>query len=269
MRRLIRFEDAYGMADLVCMTQDLGLITLISNNDSLLGVNEINESLKQDTFIECGVSFPSVLIPTNELIANIKEYKIEEIIIVYDMDAPNGAGILKHDILETYLKTLRDGLDKQGLKHAKIKLAPVVWAAETLAICILKHDYTYIDGTKAIEATEVVHAKNTAKLHGRIIKEILNENNASSSIKTKHLRHYINKNEIEEALLDTLEQFPKSINKRVIKWIISGDIRDLFDIQSAIKHQINIENYYQRYKPTGNIEIIVNNQAISLNKKCW
>lgn len=68
MRQLIRFEDAYGIADLVCMIHDLGLIELIARDNSLQGIKIVNKSKKEDIYIECGVSFPAVLSPSNNSI---------------------------------------------------------------------------------------------------------------------------------------------------------------------------------------------------------
>lgn len=268
MRQLIRFEDAYGMADLICMTHDLGLIELIPKNNSLQGIKIVNKSRKENIYIECGVSFPAVISPSNELVASLKQYEIEELILVYDMDTPTGCGILSSQELEIRLKRLRQFLDNQNLNDVKIKLVPVVWAAETLLIYIMMHIVKDKEMLNFTEPIDLVHKLNIAKCHGKIIEEIL-KNLDISNCKSKHVRDYINKREIVVGLKDTLVRFPNSINSQIMKWLISFNDEILFDIDKAIDHQKKIEKFYDTHTPKQDKIFEIYGIKIDLNKKCW
>lgn len=272
MSRLIRFEDAYGMADLVCLAQDMDLIALKSNpnTNSLEGINCINYCEEKDTYYECGISFPTLLLPTNELLANIKAYNITELVLVYDMDSPKASdSILSVVMLSNYLQGLRQELDAQGCQYVEIKLVPVVWSAETFALYILANDYKdKLPEETVVEPTELVHSKNTAKFHGKIVEIFLN--NIGVQGKTKHLREYISqRDKIIVSLENALEEFEDSINFNTIAWIISEEDRFLYDIKSAIQHQNEICTYHTNHQPNSKEVLNVCGISLDMNKKCW
>lgn len=271
MRRLIRFEDAYGLADLVCLVQQLGYMPLVADSEknNLKGINMITLSEKGDTYIECGVSFPTVLNPKDEWIANIIHNQIEELIIVFDMDAPSGKGIISSSQLHTYITDLEKRLKNQNV-NIKVRYVPAVWAAETFILYIMLQDYACKVETEVIvEPTELVHKLSTARLHARIVQEILKHRGIDK--KVKHLREYISNNEIAiKGLEKVISYHTNSINKRVIKWIIDDNPEYLFDATEAVKHQQEIENYFQVHQPVANEKLTLYGKIqIDLNKKCW
>lgn len=272
MKQLIRFEDAYGMADIVCIAHDLGLIELQPNgNSGLNGVNKIHTSNKKDIYVECGISFPTILTVTNDLITKLVKNNISELILVYDMDSPKpGQSIISSKDLSLYLNNMKDELKRNNLGHIRIKLAPVVWAAETLAISIMACDYDCTEKSeKCIECTEIVHAKNTAKLHAQMLLEFLIQNSSNTNRKVKHIRDYIPRDEIIPNLEKLLQKFPKTINKQIIQWIVTLNINQLYNISDAINHQGQIEKLYLNSLPKQNEYIYVNSVKLDLNKKCW
>lgn len=275
MKRLIRFEDTYGMADIVCLAHNLGLINYEQSGRGLTGIKQIHNTNNQDIFIECGLSFPDVFTPNINLVSSIKTYDIDELVIVYDMDSLDGKGIISSLDLDIYFKKFTAELNRQGLSNLKVKLVPVVWAAETIALYILLNDYENIEkNEKIVEATEIVHKLNTAKLHGKIIDIFLpmiysKAVMGSRNMKVKKLRTYITYGMIHENLPKFLEYFPKSLNRTVVKWIVNAEYDKLFDMQTAVKHQQKIEAYYLNYLPTANEKFVCNKQSLELNKKCW
>lgn len=271
MRRLIRFEDAYGLADLVCLVQQLGYIPLIADKEknSLKGINTITLSEKEETYVECGTSFPTVLSPKDEWIANLIHYQIDELIIVFDMDEPSGKGIISSAKLHTYITELEDRLKKQNI-NINVRYVPAVWVAETFAMYILLQDYKHNDVTKVIvEPTELVHKLNTARFHARIVQEVLNHRGIDK--RAKHLREYISNKEIAvQGLEKVIRYYANSINERVLKWILYDDVNSLFNGIEVVKHQQDIENYFQLHQPDVNEKFTLYGKIeIDLNKKCW
>lgn len=269
MRRLIRFEDAYGMADIVCIAHKLGLVDFSVQGNGIVGIKQIHETDIPGVFIECGLSFPDIFMVDGLLVSNLKSYGIEEVIVVYDMDSLNGKGIISSNDLQVYLTRFTNELKRQGINIC-IKLAPVVWAAETLALCIMGCDGE-AEGNFAndIDASEIVHSLNTAKLHGKIINLLLSAKYPKQYKKAKHLREYITDYAIKDCLTRLLKSFPESINFKVVDWIIREDFKVLFDIPSAIIHQQRIEEYYKKHLPNSDQKFIVCEQSLDLNKKCW
>lgn len=273
MTRLIRFEDAYGMSDIICLAHDLPLINLKSNicTTSLSGINNINYCKEKNVYYECGISFPTLLIPNNELLANIKHYKIDEIIMVYDMDSPRESDpILSSELLEKYLEKLREWLDRYGLIDVKIKLLPAVWAAETFALYILACDYSTTNTKQEVEEpTKLIHTKNIAKFHSKIIEKLL-EYHYEENVRVKHLRDYIkSKEKVIEGLESASKQFKDSINNNTIKWIIDDNEKYLFDINEAILHQEKVNKYYKDNQPKDNEKIEVCKTSLNMTRKCW
>lgn len=272
MRRLIRFEDAYGLADLVCLVQQLGYAGLIADKDknNLNGINTIILSEKDETYIECGVSFPAILTLKDEWIANIIQYQIDELIIVFDMDAADGTGeIISSTKLEEFVTKIERNLKKQNLDIC-VRYVPAVWAAETFAMYVLLQDYKIKKKTEEfVEPTELVHKLNTPKFHAKIVGEILKHRGISE--RTKHLRKYISNNEIAvQGLEKALKQFKQSINERVLNWILYEDADALYDSAGVVEHQREIERYLQKHQPDANEQFIVyENVKLDFNKKCW
>lgn len=250
------------------MIHDLGLIELIARDNSLQGIKIVNKSKKEDIYIECGVSFPAVLSPSNELIASLKQYEIEELILVYDMDTPRGRGILSSQDLQIYFKRLRMFLDNQDLNEVRIKVVPVVWVAETILLYVMMHMIKEREMLSFIEPVDLVHKLNIAKCHGKIIEEIL-KNLDISNCKSKHVRDYMRKSEIVVGLKEALIRFPNSINSQIMKWFISLNHEMLFDIDKAVEHQKEVEKLYNIHilKKLERFELY--GLTIDLNKKCW
>ena len=272
MSRLIRFEDAYGMADLVCLAHGLGLVGLSSDSKStsLSGVIDINYCEEKDTYYECGISFPTLLVPDNELLGNIKAYGVDELVFVYDMDSPKkGEQILSKVMLENYLKDLRKYLDDNGARDVVIKFVPVVWAAETFALYILACDYDSKDTNEIIvEPTQLIHTKNIAKFQGKIIDEYLKYYGIQG--RAKHLREYINSQDVViENLKLARKRFKESLNKKTMSWIIENKGQFLFDMTEAIQHQENVNKFYKNNQPGLQEVFDALGTKLNMNKKCW
>lgn len=268
MSRLIRFEDAYGMADLVCLVQDIPLINLQSNTGttSLTGINQIHYCKEKDIYYECGISFPTLLIPSNNLLAAIKKYNIDEIIFVYDMDSPEGGqSILSSSTLKKKLDELYVQLDNS----VKIRLLPIVWAAETFALYILACDYDAKKATEIVqEPTKLIHTKNIARFHSKIIERYLEYYKIQA--RSKHLREYIhNKEEAIRALNLARNKFKDSINAKAINWILENDDSYLFNINEAIQHQEEVNIFYNNNQPKPKEKFNVMGKLLDMTKKCW
>ncbi len=267
MPLLINFEDAYGMSDIVCLAHGINLPGLNSDkaNNAIIGIQEIIKSNKQDTYICCGISCPKVLIVENKLLGDIYNYNISELVIVFDMDSPSGKGVITAEKLKEYV----DGIEKQLRSfNVKVRYAPVVWSAETIALYYLLDIYN--DKEKCVDITTVMHKKSTIKFHGKLIEEILNKESKYQECKVKHTRKYMNdKDKVRQVIEKFIRNYPQSINLRLLKWILTEDISYLFDSIEVVEHQRKVEDLYNEGQASKNNTFYLYGKEISLNKKCW
>lgn len=264
---LIRFEDAYGMADIILKTRDIPVVPLepTQNTNNSTSTNNIKKSEMHNIYYECGVSFPAIFIPTAKLLGNIKTYHIDTLILVYDMDSPNQKyPILSEIDLKKYIDMLQKQLVKEGLGKVKVYFLPVVWCAETFALYILANKYS----KNSTEITKILHSKNIAKFHGEIIKKYLEYYDINA--KPKKLRDYIgDKDNIITSLKKFIRKYPDSINKKTIEWIITNDSQYLFDDTDALSHQREVGKYYQNNLPDRNEQFNAIGSKLDMNKICW
>jgi hypothetical protein len=258
MSQLIRFEDNYGMGDIVCLAQDLGPIDY--NN-----TNVTSDTYKSDVFIQIGLSMGSVFSIDDTFIASISN-KIDEIIFVYDMDSISGRGILTSQQLQKSFER-----HNRINKDIRLRYAPIVWSAETVALYTMLdiHNPDNIIKEKCIDITTLVHQKNTAKFHGVILDRILKHENIND-VKVKHFSEYIkDKKQLIGKLTDIINEYPKGINKRTLQWITTADTKYLYDKDDAIQHQNDVMNLYNKYNPKDDSTFECYNEQLRLDKKCW
>lgn len=261
MNQLIRFEDDYGASDIVCIAQELGLYDLSTNKLT-------HSTLKENIFMQSGLSIGAVFDISDIVISEILKYRIDEVIFVFDMDSISGKGILTESELRYKVNNIQE-----RIKHVnvQVKYAPVVWTAETLALYI-KLDSIFEDCDiieKCADITHIIHSKNTAKLHGALLKKLINFN-TNDTIKVKHARKFIgDKSNIHRKIKEVLNNYKDSINQDVLKWIISGDTKHLFDSKDVINHQIDVIQLHNKYMPKEGDTITVYGEELSLTKVCW
>lgn len=267
MSQLIRFEDKFGMTDIVCIVQDLGL-----QNPNDMWVT--HSTMKKDILVQYGLSIGLVLNPDDMLKTAIMNYDINEIIYVFDMDALDGKGIMPVRVLKEKVNRIDAWITSIG-KDIIVKYAPVVWSAETIALYILLALYPEKPcvkrGNKGIDITNVVHFKNTMKFHGRLLEDILkNMYSSDVDINVKHLRDYIGKKEfIIDRLTKFIEVYPENINVQLLKWIMSGETKFLYDSSTVIEHQEDVAALFDTFLPRDKEIFISFSRELSLNKKCW
>lgn len=266
MSQLIRFEDKYGMTDIVCIAQGLG--TPNTDYEKLTC-----KTIKDNIVIQYGLTIGNVL-GWDDLVKNaIIENNVEEITYVFDMDSIDGKGILTVDDIQGKIKTISKEIEKLDTPVA-VNYAPIVWAAETIALYILLEVYAIEEDFKREKCTDItslIHSKNTVKFHGRLLKDVLIHNGYDlTKIKTKHIRDFIdNRDLVINKLKQIIHYYPKGINRNVLQWIITGNTRYLYDSIGVIEHQKEVEKIYNQYKPKPNERMISYNQEIDLNRKCW
>lgn len=259
MSQLIRFEDKYGMGDIVSLAQDLGAVR---HNDERI----VSETDKTDVFIQIGLSIGAVF-STDDVQKSINNDKrIDEVIFVYDMDSISGKGLLTAEQLEK--TTERHNKFFSGINT---RYAPIVWSAETIALYTMLdvYDPNFIVKKKCIDITTIVHQKNTAKLHGIILENVLKKNNVQYN-QVKHMNDYIrDKKELIERIEMIIDSYPAGINKQTLQWMITGDTNYLYSRDKAIEHQDEVTNLYQNNFPQSGKIFNCYGKALKLDKKCW
>lgn len=254
MKRLIRFEDKYGMPDIICPLQGLGLPNL--ENEKLTCA-----TLKEDVMIQFGLSIGAVFYFDDVLKAEIYKNEIDELVYVYDMDAISGRGILSVEEITTKVAGISAALASMN-RTVSVRFAPIVWAAETVML------YAFI---KELDAAKVIHLKNTAKFQGYILNEILRHNGyPMQDIKLKHMREYQpTAADMADRLQAVIMNDTANINKAVIQWMLSSNSNYLFDCKSVITHQERIVRFYHQNKPKETDTFICYEKELGLNQRCW
>ena len=257
MIQLIRFEDDYGVHDLYNKMHNIDSKLTKLDEDRKLFISNDDTRL-----YEFGVTMPKVMMFDDTLGVTIKDYNVDEIVLVYDMDSPTGKGILTKETLEEYINNMVKALNRDGIRNLSIKLVPVVWAAETIALHLILKRYKYSCKTNdgVIDVANIVHRKNTPRCLGVIIDNILSNNGISK--KSKHVGDYISAWDIKTNLLSCND----AINKPVADFILS----DLsLNISEGINHQCEVQQYYQMVLEKDYSDIKIGDSIISLTKKCW
>lgn len=258
MSQLIRFEDKYGMGDIVSLAQDLGAV-----NHNVVALSA--KTNKPDVWIQIGLSIGAVFSIDDLFKSNIDK-DVDEIIFVYDMDAISGKGVLTPQQLQ---KSLLEH-DKFNKKY-RLRYAPIVWCAETVALYVLLDvfDPNHVIKGKSVDITTLVHQKNTAKFHGVILDRVLRHENINN-VKVKHMYKYIkNKKILIDKITEIIKYYPNGINKRTLQWIKTGNTDYLYDKNEAIYHQNDVIQLHQKYLPSNGDIFKCYSEELKLDKKCW
>lgn len=253
MRRLIRFEDAYGVKSMYELLYPIYGNTISMGGDRRLVIPN------EGDICEFGITSPKVFMLDSYMQAIIKQYEISEIVLVYDMDSVTGKGILTHSDLISHLADTEKWCKSNNVS---IRLVPVVWAAETLALFTILRKYKYfckLSG-KQIDVAEVVHLKNTPRCLGVILDKILSDEGVKA--KYKHIHSYITLADINVHL----RKYVSKINYPVIDFLFEKQTLSYIE---GLLFQYRIESYYANLCSRGRTSISIGNTVLSLTKKCW
>ena len=253
MRRLIRFEDAYGVKSMYEL-----LYTIHGNTISMGGDRRFVIPREGDIY-ESGITSPKVFMLDSHMRAVIKQYEISEIVLVYDMDSVTGKGILTRNDL---INHLADTIKWCESNDVSIRLVPVVWAAETLALFTILRKYKYFCkfSGRQIDVTEVVHLKNTPRCLGVILDKILSDEGVKA--KYKHIHSYITLADVDVHL----RKYVSRINYPVINFLFE---KQTLSYSDGLLFQDRVESYYASLCSRGRTAISIGNMVLSLTKKCW
>lgn len=269
MKQLIRFEDKYGMSDIwYILTGNIDKMPNYTIRTSSINTIQINENL----WIQSDLSLPRALTVTEELIPILDINNIDEITLVYDLDnlgrtnGKNVNGIIKHII------KLKERIQKELNISIEIKLAPIVWSAETFALYILAYDKfsnTYLNelDIERLDVAKIVHSISTPKFQGLMIQKLLEQEGNTALY--KKLRDYIpnNSNTLKDRLRYILEIFPDSINKEVITYLLTNDTSNLFTLNTISNHYAKINNVYAQGIQNKTIKIY--GKEYNIDEKYW
>lgn len=258
MSQLIRFEDKYGMGDIVSLAQDLGDV-----NHNIIQLS--TKTNKSNVWIQIGLSIGAVFSLDDLFKSNINK-DVDEIIFVYDMDTISGKGVLTP-------QELQKKLSQHGKfsKKYKLRYTPIVWCAETVALYVLLDVFdpnNTVKG-KCVDITTLVHQKNTAKFHDAILAKVLRHENINN-VKVKHMTEYIkSKDVLVNKISQIIKNYPNGINMRTLQWIITGNTDYLYGINEVINHQNDVVQLHQNYLPSNGETFKCYSEELSLDKKCW
>ena len=140
---------------------------------------------------------------------------------------------------------MKENIQKELKANVNIKLAPIVWSAETFALYLLAYDKfsdAYLNelNIERLEATKIIHNISTPKFQGLMIQKLLEQSGNNSFY--KRLRDYIpnNSKDLRNKLEYILEIFPDSINKEVITYLLTSDTDNLFTLDTISNHYTKI-----------------------------
>lgn len=269
MKSLIRFEDRFGMSDIwYILTDNIAKMPNYTTNNNNIDTVQINKNL----WVQSDLSLPRALTITEELIPILSINNIDEIIIIYDLDklgktdGKNVNGVIRH------ITRMKEGIQKELKTNISIKLAPIVWSAETFALYILAYDrfsnaYLKELGTERLEATKLIHNISTPKFQGLMIQNLLEQK--EKNLFYKKFRDYIpnNSKELRDKLEYILEIFPNSINKEVITYLLTADTANLFTLDTILNHYNKINKLYTQSIQDKTIKIY--GKTYNINEKYW
>lgn len=128
MKYLIRFEDTYGLCDIFCAVRGINYLEL--NKCASI------QMIDSNTYINFGLGIQSCLSFNKSEVAEISRLKIDQILVVLDVDDLSGN---KNQLLQDYDFEFQFNRTKKkfvsaGCGNVQIKFILAAYAAETLEL---------------------------------------------------------------------------------------------------------------------------------------
>lgn len=264
MKCLCRFEDYYGMLDIVCAVRNVPRSAV--SDDC-----EVSLSEHEDAKGNFGIT--KVFGVNKNTAENYKRAGIERVIFVYDVDSMHHT----NDILLSMDQFLYGSNNRNAGKFAAldatrnlqnlgidVRFIPVVYCAETIVL--------FQFSKLGLDVADMMHADDTPKLILSVLTTCYKHSIGFTKDARKECKKINEYLRIDEVLkrLRTLD-YSKSVNKELYNWMLSGCKFDeencnLFDLNQAIAHLQKVTSDFDLLKSCGGTQSInILNKDVTLS----